>query len=111
MPHNLISTTVTPLHLVAALSTDVLLVQLLLNWKKDGSMVDVNAQDTLGYTPLHYALMRAHPSLAVVRTLVEGGADPFWISAQTDVTPMELAAPHGTVRAYFSDWLKARVDR
>ena len=49
---------------------------------------DLNEQNTTGYTPLHYGVMKTKPG--VVALLLEAGADPDVVNNQ-EKTPLDLA--------------------
>ena len=60
----------------------------------------MNARDTVGYTPLHYAVRAFSPDSALVRILLDAGAD-LAVTGEDGQTPLRRAvewADAGTVR-------------
>lgn len=79
----------TPLH-HCMMHGNIEMVDLLL----DEEGVDVNKRDATGCTPLHWALQRPEPSLAIVERLLERGANPN-VPDQNGDCPLHYAAQEG----------------
>jgi len=75
----------TPLHLAASKAADIIVAELL------KSNPGVNLQDEEGRTPLHHALMTRYPSIAVLRALLDHGANINQIDNDR-MTPLHYAA-------------------
>jgi ankyrin repeat protein len=83
----------TVLHLAAAFENTAVLTVLILAAKKKGrDFCDMNAQDYIGWTPMHYAVEKRRTE--AVNALLRGGADPL-IQDLMEKTAFEYALDYG----------------